>query len=164
MEVKLSLCLQHMVQGMLMMHAGAASAAAAGECPGHGLSSLLHPLTPHPAAMHFHRSGTQQLLTVCRLVSAVVHKSPIEDCIEAGRHNFERDVHLMVYIQTQISPTSITRFHSGEALLRLAAPGAISSCIVIIAPSHCHAETPNIRLRPMQAVTDCTDVVTVDTA
>ncbi len=57
-----------MVQGMLMMHAGAASAAAAGECPGHGLSSLLHPLDPHSAAM---RSGTKQLLTICKLGSAV---------------------------------------------------------------------------------------------
>jgi len=56
---------------MLMMHAGAASAAAAGECPGHGLPSLLHPLDPHSAAMHFHRSGTKQLLTICKLGSAV---------------------------------------------------------------------------------------------
>ena len=86
-----------MVQGMLMMHAGAASAAAAGECPGHGLSSLLQPLTPHPAAMHFHRSGTKQRLTVCRLVSAV-DKSPTGDCFIAGRHYCERHASLMVYI------------------------------------------------------------------
>lgn len=60
---------------MLMMHAGAARAAAAGKCPGHGLPSLLHPLTPHPAAMHFHRSGTKQLLTACRALSAVGDKA-----------------------------------------------------------------------------------------
>ena len=73
------LCLQHMVQGMSTMYAGAASAAAAGECPGHGLPGLLHPLTAHSAAMHFHRSGTKQLLTICKLGSAVGDKLPYRE-------------------------------------------------------------------------------------
>ncbi len=83
---------------MLMMPAGAASAATAGECPGHGLPGLLHPLTPHPAAMHFHTSGTKQLLTACRLVSAVGDMPPTVDCFKAGRRYFERNVHFIMYI------------------------------------------------------------------